>query len=86
LDYDDVEEDEDNDNDGVNLNSSHIDEVRLDLIIEELGIHEKNVLGEVLKESVIGSLNNKMKDIHIISSPISQTSAVFFWLKSKNPV
>jgi len=44
LDYDGVEEDEDNDNDGVNLNSSHIDEVNLDLIVEEFGIHEKNVL------------------------------------------
>jgi hypothetical protein len=76
LDYDDVEEDEDNDNDGVNLNSSHIDKVNLDLIVEEFGIHEKNVIEEVLKENVIGSLNNKMKEIHIITSPISQTSTV----------
>jgi DNA-directed RNA polymerase delta subunit len=60
LDYDDVEEDEDNDNDGVNLNSSHIDKVNLDLIVEDFGIHEKNVLGEVLKDNVIGSLNNEM--------------------------
>jgi hypothetical protein len=53
---------------------TNIDEVNLDLIVEGFGIHEKNVLGEVLKENVIGSLNNKMKDIHIISSQISQTS------------
>jgi hypothetical protein len=47
------------------------------LIVEEFGIHEKNVLGEVLKDNVIGSLNNVMKEIHIIiTSPISQTSAV----------
>ena len=61
LDYDDVEDDEDNDNDGLSLNSSNVDEVNLDLIVEEFGIHEKNVLGEVLKDNVIGSLNNKMK-------------------------
>jgi hypothetical protein len=76
LDYDDVEEDEDNDNIGVSLNSSNVDEVNLDLIVEEFGIHEKNVLGEVLKDNVIGSLNNKMKEIHIITNPISQTSTV----------
>jgi hypothetical protein len=76
LDYDDVEEDEDNDNVGVSLNSSNVDEVNLDLIVEEFGIHEKNVLGEVLKDNVIGSLNNEMKEIHIITSPISQTSTV----------
>jgi hypothetical protein len=76
LDYDDVEEDEDYDNDGVSSNSSHIDEVNLDLIVEEFGIHEKNALVEVLKENVIGSLNNKIKEIHIITSPISQTSTV----------
>jgi hypothetical protein len=76
LDYDDVKDDEDNDNDGVSLNSSNVDEVNLDLIVEEFGIHEKNVLGEVLKDNVIGSLNNKMKEIHIITSPISQTSTV----------
>jgi hypothetical protein len=29
-----------------------------------------------LKENVIGSLNNEMKEIHIITSPISQTSTV----------
>jgi len=39
--------------------------------------YTKNVLGEVLRENVIGSLNNKMKDIHIISNPMSQTSTVF---------
>jgi hypothetical protein len=39
LDYDDVEEDEDNDNVGVSSNSSNIDEVNLDLIVEEFGIH-----------------------------------------------
>jgi hypothetical protein len=61
LDYDDVEEDEDNNNVGVSLNSSNVDEVNLDLIVEEFGIHEKNVLGEVLKDNVIGSLNNEMK-------------------------
>jgi hypothetical protein len=76
LDYDDVEDDEDNDNDGVSLNSSNVDEVNLDLIVDEFGIHEKNVLGEVLKDNVIGSLNNEMKEIHIITSPISQTSIV----------
>jgi hypothetical protein len=38
--------------------------------------YTKNVLGEVLRENVIGSLNNKMKDIHIISNPMSQTSTV----------
>ena len=43
------------------------------MIFEEFGIHEKNVLGEVLKDNVIGSLNNEMKEIHIITSPISQT-------------
>jgi hypothetical protein len=76
LDYDDIEEDEDNDNDGVTLNSSHIDEVNLGFIVEEFGIHEKNVLAEVLKDNVIRSLNNEMKEIHIITSPISQTSTV----------
>jgi hypothetical protein len=76
LDYDDVEDDEDNDNDGVSLNSSNVDEVNLDLIVDEFGIHEKNVLGKVLKDNVIGSLNNEMKEIHIITSPISQTSTV----------
>jgi hypothetical protein len=61
LGYDDVEEEvEDNNNDGVTLNSSHVDEVNLDLIVEDFGIHEKNVLGEVLKDNVIGSLNNEM--------------------------
>jgi len=35
LDFDDVEEDEDNDNVGVSLNSSNVDEVNLDLIVEE---------------------------------------------------
>jgi hypothetical protein len=48
------------------------------LIVEEFGRHEKNVLGEVLRENVIRSLNKKMKDIHIISKPISLTSTV--WL------
>ena len=46
------------------------------MIVEEFGIHEKNVLGEVLKDNVIGSMNNEMKEIHIITSPISQTSTV----------
>jgi hypothetical protein len=76
LDYDDVEEDEDNDNVGASLNSFNVDEVNLDLIVEEFEMHEKNVLGEVLKDNVIGSLNNKMKEIHIITNPISQTSTV----------
>jgi hypothetical protein len=35
LDYDDIKEDEDNDNVGVSLNSSNVDEVNLDLIVEE---------------------------------------------------
>ncbi len=41
LDYDDVKEDEDNDNNGVTLNSSHVDEVNLDLIVEEFRVHKK---------------------------------------------
>jgi hypothetical protein len=76
LDYDDGEEDEDNDNLGVPSSSSNADEVNLDLIVEGFGIYEKSVLGEILKDNVIGSLNNKMKEIHIITNPISQTSAV----------
>jgi hypothetical protein len=76
LDYDDVE---------VSSNSSNVDEVNLNLIDEEFGIHEKNVLGEVLKDNVLGevlkdnalgSLNNEMKEIHIITNLISQTSTV----------
>ena len=39
LDYDDVREDEYNDNVEVSLNSSYVDEVNLDLIVEEFGIH-----------------------------------------------
>jgi hypothetical protein len=85
LDYDDVEEDEDNDNVGDSSNSSNVDEVNLDLIVEEFGIHEKNALGEVLKDNVIGSLNNKMKEIHIITNPISQTS-MLYKVESKNLV
>ena len=29
-----------------------------------------------MKDNVIGSMNNEMKEIHIITSPISQTSTV----------
>jgi len=76
LDYGDGEEDEDNDNLGVPSSSSNTDEVNLDLIVEEFGIYEKSVLGEILKDNVIGSLNNKMKEIHIITNLISQTSTV----------
>jgi len=46
------------------------------LIVEEFGIYEKSVLGEILKDNVIGSLNNEMKEIHIITNPISQSSTV----------
>jgi hypothetical protein len=42
LDYADIEDD--NENDGVNLNFCHVDEVNLDLIVKEFGIHEKKVL------------------------------------------
>ena len=76
LDYGDGEEDEDNGNLGVPSSSSNSDEVNLDLIVEEFGIYEKSVLGEILKDNVIGSLNNEMKEIHIITNPISQTSSV----------
>ncbi len=53
LDYGDGEEDEDNDNLGVPSSSSNTDEVNLDLIVEEFGIYEKSVLGEIFTVNAV---------------------------------
>jgi hypothetical protein len=46
------------------------------LIVEEFGVYEQISQGEKLGNNVVGCLNSKMKDIHIISSTIHQKSSV----------
>ncbi len=52
------------------------DEIDLDLIVEEFGVHEQISQGVNLGNNFVGCLNSKMKDIHIISSTIHQKSSV----------
>jgi hypothetical protein len=47
-----------------------------ELIVEKIGVYEQISQGENLGNNVVGCLNSKMKDIHIISSTIHQKSSV----------
>jgi len=52
-------------------------EVDVDLIMEEMGIHESLLHSSIQSDISVGGLNTKMQENHVIANPVTENKSVF---------
>jgi tryptophan 2,3-dioxygenase len=52
-------------------------EVYVDLIMEEMGIHESLLHSSIQNDISVGALNTKMQENHVIANPVTENKSVY---------
>mgnify|MGYP006179132579 CR=1 FL=1 len=61
-------------------------EVDVDLIMEEMGIHESLLHSSIQSDISVGGLNTKMQENHVIANPVTENKSVFLENEGDVPV
>jgi hypothetical protein len=61
----------------LDMHGEYILTVDVDLIMEEIGIHESLLHSLIQSDISVGALNTKMQDNHVIANPVTENKSVF---------